>query len=127
MSARRRPGIFTRVLLPAIAIGLALNTTLDHLVPIAYGWGVVRSIAVNLTLIVTISAWHDRRLLAARWHAWRLRNHPPVLDEDGNVRVAVLSPGERLEVILDPDRHPLAAAVRRPNGTIRVTADWSHR
>jgi len=91
-------------------VSVPINSGLDYLT----GYSIARSLVVPLVCMLALAAWADRRRIAGRWRTRHLRSVPPVLDEDGNVD-------------LDLDNRPLAARVLRPNGTVRVYADWSHR
>lgn len=87
-----------------------------------------RSLLVNLTVIFACAVWLDRHRIRAWWNYRRRAHEPLVLDEDGNLHVPVIAPGETVQMILaEEDGRPLGARVLRANGTVRVQSDWSKR
>lgn len=110
-----------------VVLWLAVWTlTLDVLAPV----GLVES-GVRAVLIGLVVTWCCHRfVLHTLWvkvTKRRLLRIPPVLNEDGQVSVPIMLPGETLAIARDFTGEPMAGAVVRRDGSIRVEADWTHR
>lgn len=111
-----------RVLFYSILWGMSVSVTLGLV-----GWSEWPRSGVQLA-VGLLAAWLTYRRRLRYFRVWRrcrfLLDKPPVLNEDGNVYVPVLMPGETVAYEHAWDGEIMAVRVTRPDGSVRVASRW---